>query len=154
MFARYRLCVEAEAAPLLVEMHMRTADKLKGVNPGTGHVYTYELREYLDEKVSMFGVDSEERREVDGATEAHPPLKAQDFIEAKLKLNHMHTLTTEIMRTKHQKMQRHRAHRLDAQRASAEMERSSKFETLLVVIIAVFQVVTMHRWLLNDLLGK
>ena len=58
------------------------------------------------------------------------------------------------MRTKHQQMQGHRAHRLDAQRASAEMELSSKFETLLFVIISVFQVITVRRWLLNDLLGK
>eukprot|EP00578_Thalassiosira_sp_NH16_P028756 CAMPEP_0181089186 /NCGR_PEP_ID=MMETSP1071-20121207/7170_1 /TAXON_ID=35127 /ORGANISM="Thalassiosira sp., Strain NH16" /LENGTH=357 /DNA_ID=CAMNT_0023171121 /DNA_START=1 /DNA_END=1074 /DNA_ORIENTATION=+ len=148
----YRLCVSSDDFhPLIVEMDMRTAERMRGVNPGTGHVYTYEQREYLDEQTSMFG---EGGKAVSDAEDGHNAAEDGDFNESKIKLKYMHELTSEIMKTQHDRMNRIRAHSNDAQRGAAEMKWSSKLETFMYVVITGVQVYTMHKWLLGNLLGK
>ena len=135
----YRLCVTADFMPLMVEMDMRTANKLKGINPGTGHVYTYQLREFLDEQEELFGKAQ--------ATD-------EDFVESKLMLKGMHELTSDLMKSQHDRMARIRAHDNDARRGAAALAWSSKFETLLYVVITGVQVYTVHKWLLSNQLGR
>mmetsp|Transcript_22083 Transcript_22083/g.47400 ORF Transcript_22083/g.47400 Transcript_22083/m.47400 type:complete len:356 (+) Transcript_22083:225-1292(+) len=148
----YRLCVKSDFMPLVVEMEMRTADRMKGINPGSGHVYTYEVREYLDERQALF--DMEEGREVYDTQDGHRQVRVDDLKEAKIKLKYMHELTSEIMKSQHHRMHRIRAHDADARRGAAELEWSSKLETLLYVMITGFQVYTVHKWLLCNLLGR
>lgn len=150
----YRLCVRSDFAPLVVEMEMRTAQKLMGINPGTGHVYTYELREYHDEQRMLFGDPNEEGRQVFDTFDGQRQVRVDDMQEAKIKLRYMHELTSQIMKTQHDKMHRIRAHDADARRGAAALARSSKVETLLYVAITGLQVYTVHKWLLGNLLGK
>lgn len=148
----YRLCVTSDFMPLVVEMDMRTSNEMKGIHPGTGHVYTYEQREYLDEKELLTGM--EEGQSFYNTKDGHKEIKVDDLKEAKIKLNYMHDLTSEIMKSQHTRMHRIRAHDADARRGAAALAWSSKFETLLYVIIMGVQVYTVHRWLLNSGLGK
>ena len=49
----YRLCVKSSASKLLVEMDLRSSTRLGGIDKETGHVYTYEERERLEEIVLL-----------------------------------------------------------------------------------------------------
>ena len=49
----YRLCVKSSASKLLVEMDLRSSTRLGGIDKETGHVYTYEERERLEENVLL-----------------------------------------------------------------------------------------------------
>mmetsp|Transcript_6365 Transcript_6365/g.14376 ORF Transcript_6365/g.14376 Transcript_6365/m.14376 type:complete len:366 (-) Transcript_6365:422-1519(-) len=140
----YRLCVKSDFFPLLVEMDIRIANKLMGINPGTGHVYTYELREYIDEQNEMFGKEKEDES-----------IKNEDFAKSNKILKYMHELTSKIMKSQHDRSHRIRAHDADARRGAAELAWSSKFETFLYVVITGVQVYSVRKWLLgNNLLGK
>ena len=72
--------------------------------------------------------------------DGHKQAKGDDFKESKIKLKYMHELTSEIMKTQHQRMHRIKVHDGDARRGAAELTWSSKFETLMYVIITGFQV--------------
>lgn len=139
----YRLCVETNSAPLIVEMDIRSANEMRGVDPGTGHVWSHQRRQYMDEQAALDTIDEE------------PALvQDEDFTEAKVKLKYMHDVTSEIMKAQHERMHRIRAHDADARRGAVELAWSSKMQTLLFAVITVFQVYTFHRWLLNNnLLG-
>ena len=139
----YRLCVAPDSAPLIVEMDIRSANEMRGVDPGTGHVWSHQRRQYMDEQAAMDKIDEEAELVND-----------EDFTEAKVKLKYMHDVTSEIMKAQHERMHRIRAHDADARRGAVELARSSKIQTLLFAAITVFQVYTIHRWLLNNnLLG-
>lgn len=157
----YRLCVNSDFFPLIVEMEMRTAEQLKGVDPGTGHVYTYQVRDFLNEQKEMGFDDEDDGYIINEEGEAsytkkdgHKQAKDADFEESKHKLKYMHDLTSEIMKSQHQRMHRIRAHDADARRGAADLAWSGKFETLLYVIITAVQVYSVHKWLLGNLLGK
>jgi len=138
----YRLCVAPDSAPLIVEMDIRSANEMRGVDPGTGHVWTHQRRQFMDEQAALDTIDEEAE------------LSDEDFTEAKVKLKYMHDVTSEIMKAQHERMHRIRAHDADARRGAVELAWSSKIQTLMFAIITVFQVYTVHRWLLNNnLLG-
>jgi len=163
VYGWYRLCVKSDSKPLIVEMDMRTAQKMNGINPGTGHVWTYERKEYNDERTLLEDggttttTEEERREDVYDTTEddGDRHMVVEDLKEAKIKLQYMHELTSEIMKSQHDRMQRMRTHDADARRGAAALAWSSKFETLLYVVITGLQVYTVHKWLLgNALLGK
>lgn len=121
----YRLCVRSSFSPLLVEMDIRIANRLRGINPDTGHVYTYEVREYEDESILLFGKEQEEKKFI----------RDDDFTKSNKILKYMHELTSKIMKSQHERSHRIRAHDADARRGAAELAWSSKFETFLYVVI-------------------
>lgn len=150
----YRLCVISDFMPLIVEMDMRSADKLKGINPATGHVYTYEQRAIMDEQVLLMS-QREEGAGVYDTKDGHNQVKHEDFTESKTKLKYLHDLTSEIVKSQHQRLNRVKAHDADARRGAAELAWSSKFETFLYVMIMGVQVYTVQKWLLGHMqLGK
>ncbi|KAL7534039.1 hypothetical protein ACHAXR_005597 [Thalassiosira sp. AJA248-18] len=149
----YRLCVTSDFMPLIVEMDMRSANQMRGIHPGTGHVYTHTERQYADEQQLFQGM--EEGTSFYDTNDGHEPVKVKDLRESTIKLAVLHDVTSEIMKSQHEKMHRIRTHDADARRGAAELAWSSKFETVLYVIIMGVQVYTVHKWLLSkSLLGQ
>ncbi|EJK75297.1 hypothetical protein THAOC_02983, partial [Thalassiosira oceanica] len=72
------LCVAPDSAPLIVEMDIRSANEMRGVDPGTGHVWTHQRRQFMDEQAALDTIDEEAE------------LSDEDFTEAKVKLKYMH----------------------------------------------------------------
>eukprot|EP00585_Thalassiosira_rotula_P000670 CAMPEP_0196161494 /NCGR_PEP_ID=MMETSP0910-20130528/47360_1 /TAXON_ID=49265 /ORGANISM="Thalassiosira rotula, Strain GSO102" /LENGTH=322 /DNA_ID=CAMNT_0041426435 /DNA_START=89 /DNA_END=1055 /DNA_ORIENTATION=+ len=126
VYGWYRLCMKSESKPLIVEMDMRTAQNMHGIDPGTGHVWTYERKEYNDERKLLEGgttTTEEERRDGvhDTEDDGQRHIVVEDLKEAKIKLQYMHELTSEIMKSQHERMQRMRTHDADARRGAAAL---------------------------------
>ncbi|KAL7537912.1 hypothetical protein ACHAWF_005946, partial [Thalassiosira exigua] len=149
----YRLCATSELRPIVVELDLRRSDEMRGIDPGTGHVFTRERRRMMDEQVRIA-----EMEDVDRGIQKESgdrPLQSDDFEELKQKLKYIHELTSEVVSTQNDRMARLRARDRDARRGAAALARSSKVETLLYVGILVVQVYTVNKWLLGSLpLGK
>lgn len=158
----YRLCVSAEGHPLMVEMEIRSSSKLGGIDPETRHVFTYEVREMLDEEKSLdedtkatgdfntyASVDEELQKEIENQ------VKEQDLHATKAQLKKLDSMVME-MKKKHLAFQhRIKNHKATAQRNHASLIRSGKIETLLYLVITGMQVWTVHKWLLStNLLGR
>lgn len=161
----YRLCVQSDYTPLYVEMDMRSANALRGVDPETGHVFTHEKRQMMDDEHMLEldtstlegGLDSntyasaiEERAKL-----LENQIREKDLEESKARLKYLHELTSEMMAKQHDHMNRIRSNSASAERSNAEMMRSSSVETALFAVITGFQVWTVRRWLTGQtLLGK
>ena len=158
----YRLCVSSDYHQLAVEMEMRSGKKLGGVDRQTGHVYTYEARELLDDENSIEEIPDSEledyntyatmQEEVDKVLESQ--VKEQDLHASKAQIKHLNTMVMEMKKTHHDYHHRIKSHKASAQRNYDGLIWSSKLETLLYVLITGVQVWTVRKWLLgNQLLG-
>ena len=156
----YRLCVSAEYHALVVEMEIRSGNKLGGVDRTTGHVYTYEDREMLDEEKiidegesrldanTYASLDKEIQKQVENQ------VKEQDLHASKAQVKHLNTMVMEMKKKQTEHHHRMKNHEQLARRNYEKMIRSSKLETFLYVLITGVQVYTVHKWLLsNSLLG-
>lgn len=161
----YRLCVSADYHALRVEMDLRSGKELGGVDRTTGHVYTREAREALDEEklldeveevdedVADFNtyasLDEEKRKELENQVREH------DLSASKAQMKHLNTMVMQMKKKHVDFHHRIKSHQATARRNYDSLVWSSKLETLLYVAIMGVQVYTIRRWLLsNSLLGS
>ena len=157
----YRLCVKSEIGGNLVEMEIRSGNQLGGVDRRTGHVYTYEEREMLDEEKAIdegMTASEDENTYASEAEEIQKQLenqvKEQDMHATKAQIKHLNSMVQEMKKKHHDYHVRLKSHKATAQRNHGNMVWSSKLETLLYVLITGVQVYTVRKWLLSSsLLG-
>lgn len=164
----YRLCVSSDYYALMIEMEMRSGNKLGGVDRTTGHVYTHEAREMLNEEQmiedNMLDESSSDDSELDSNTYAtmkeelekvlENQVKEQDLHATKAQIKHLNTMVLEMKKKHHDFHTRLKVHSSTSRRNYDNLTWSSKLETVLYVIITGVQVYTVRRWLLgNTLLG-
>ena len=153
----YRLCVKSSASKLLVEMDLRSSTRLGGIDKETGHVYTYEERERLEENVLLgSSPDAPPVQKVgeDLARHLEKQIKETDLLPTQTQAKHLVSLVTEITKRHDEHKRRVRSHRASARRNHDGVSRSGKLETLLYVVVCWFQIYTVKKWLLQkSLLG-
>ncbi|KAL9181890.1 hypothetical protein ACHAXT_012233 [Thalassiosira profunda] len=153
----YRLCASAEQHGLLVEMDFRSGAKMGGVDRTTGHVYTHEAREMMEEEQqieeSMESPDASTYASLDEETKKvlDNQVKEGDLHASKAQIKHLNTMVLEMKKKHHEHQQRIKMHSATANRNYKSYVRSGKLETLLYVILAGVQVWTFRKWLLTDL---
>ncbi|KAL3781130.1 hypothetical protein HJC23_001437 [Cyclotella cryptica] len=158
----YRLCVNGvESTPVLVEMDMRSANFFKGIDPDTGHVFTFAKRRMVDEAALLEGgatgedahadvLDKEEQAKI-----IEDQVRENDLKRSKEHLKELMELTSIMSQQQQAHMARIRSHGGSARRNHDNLVWSSKMETLLYAIITGWQVYTLRKWLLGDsILGK
>ena len=162
----YRLCVSAEYHALVVEMEIRSGNKLGGVDRTTGHVYTYEDREMLDEeKLIDEGITSQEESQLDANTYAsldkeiqkqvENQVKEQDLHASKAQVKHLNTMVMEMKKKQTEHHHRMKSHEQLAGRNYKKIIRNGIVQTVLFLVITLFQLYTIHKWLLsNNTLGR
>ena len=157
----YRLCISAENHSLLVEMELRSAALLGGIDIDTKHAYTYDERAFLDEeKLLDEEIAAEEEARLNNI-ELHKEIvenqvKEQDLHASKAQIKHLNSMVTEMKKKHNEHHHRIKSHEAMARRNYEKMARSAKLETVLYVLITGFQVYTVHKWLLGgaSLLGR
>lgn len=162
----YRVCVASEYHPLVVEMDMRCGSKLGGVDQDTGHVFTEEKRQLLDDEESIdFKVTPIEERQLDANTyatsnaemqkEIENQVREQDLHATTAQMKHLNTLVSEMKKFQQEMHHRIKSHEAGARRNYEGMIWIGKLETLLYFVIMGAQIYTLRSWLLsNTLLGK
>ncbi len=159
----YRMCVMSDT-DITVEMDIRSSFDLGGIDQETGHVYTYDDREALDEELRILGskrkaaaVEDVEAKLI--AEQLNEALKNQvrDYdLEATRKLmNEINHLISRLQRMQTSVQHRIKGHESAARRNSKTIARSGMIETALCLATALFQMYTVRKWLLgNATLGR
>jgi len=160
----YRMCVQANDENIYVEVDIRSSaiDKLGGVDHETGHVYTHEKKEELDESQRILGSkmtaeETEERRLAEELLLQEIASAVKDYdLKATNKLaSDMNSKVSQLQTQLGAMMKRSKGHEQQARRNYKRIARSGMIETLLYLMITGFQVFTIHSWLLNKtLLGR
>ena len=159
----YRVCVTAEYAALLVEMELRSGNALGGVDRKTGHVYTYEDREMLnqqqllDEKITAKeeeqSIIKEQQKEIEKHIENQ--VKEQDLHPSKAQIKHLNSMITEMKKKLSEHHHRIKSHEDEARRNRNRIFKKGLFQTISFLAITLFQVYTIQNWLLsNNTLGR
>ncbi|KAL3771538.1 hypothetical protein ACHAWU_003713 [Discostella pseudostelligera] len=159
----YRMCVTSDN-DITVEMDIRSSADLGGIDQETGHVYTYEDREALDEEQCILGAKRKAAAVEDVevkllAEQLNEALKNQvrDYdLEATRKLmNEVNHLVSRLQKMQTSVQHRIKGHESAAKRNAKKIARSGMVETALYLVTALFQVYTVHKWLLgNATLGR
>lgn len=162
----YRLCISSEYHGLMVEMEMRSGTKLGGVDRTTGHVYTYEEREMLDEEKRIDeDISATEESLLDANTyasfkeevqkEIENQVKEQDMHATQTQVKHLNVMVTEMKKQNQDSHRRIKSHEATARRNYENLAWSGKLETLLYILISGVQVYTIRKWLSgNSVLGN
>jgi hypothetical protein len=158
----YRMCVNGvDSTPVLVEMDMRSASYFKGIDPDTGHVFTFAKRRMVDEAALLEDDDTRVDPHADvpdmeeQAKIIENQVRENDLKQSREHLKELMELTSIMSQQQQAHMARIRSHGGSARRNHANLVWSSKMETLLYAIITGWQVYTLRKWLLGDsILGK
>jgi len=153
----YRMCVHTDNQ-IRVEMDIRSGD-VKGISPDTGHVYTHDEREQLDDEKELIGLFSRDVEEKLVAEELEKALKDQvkdyDLESTRKLMTEVKGVVTKMMMRQQEAHHRMRGHEGDAKRNYKRILKSGLIETVLYILITLFQVYTVHKWLLsNNVLGR
>ena len=159
----YRLCAQADNA-ITVEMDIRSSADLGGIDPETHHVYTHDERELLDEEERIMGLKnkgpSEEEIEAKQlAEELDKVLKEQvrdyDLDATRKLMSEVNKLVSQMQTKQTNVHKRIKGHEENARRNYRRIRRSGMIETVLYLVISLFQVYTVHQWLLSkNMLGR
>ena len=154
----YRMCATSDNY-ILVEMDIRSSADLRGINRETGHVYTYDEKAALDEEelikaINSKGPSAEEVEKSLVKEEMEKVLENQvrkNDLEASKRflvdLNEKVSLLQKRQTTAHIRI---KAHESDARRNYKRIVRSGILETVLYLLITLFQVYTLRKWLLGS----
>jgi hypothetical protein len=155
----YRMCVTSTNY-ILVEMDIRSSADLGGMNRETGHVYTYDERETLDEEERIMGLGNNKgpsSKEVEASLVKEElgkvlenQVRENDLEASKgylVRLNEMVALLQKRQTSSHHRI---KGHENDARRNYKRIVRSGILETVLYLLITLFQVYTLHKWLLGN----
>ncbi|KAL7527417.1 hypothetical protein ACHAWF_002165 [Thalassiosira exigua] len=154
----YRMCAISDNK-ITVEMDIRSGAELGGIDQDSKHVYTRDEREYLDEERRIMGLEQEAKEAKAVVEELEKVLKDQisDYdLEGTRKLtSEVNRLVSEMQRRQQSAQKRMKGHEGDARRNYKRIVRSGQMETVLYVLITLFQVRTVHKWLLSqNVLGR
>ena len=133
----YRACVKGNWYQITAELEMRKESDLGGVDPETGHVFTYAKQEELSENKFL---------EEDSASLEEGAIKDEDFLMVKGQLQRLRHLLSQIQQK--QATERHRltVHAATNEHSHSRMVLSNLFETILFMIVTGFQVYTIRKW--------
>lgn len=158
----YRMCVQADNE-IDVEMDIRSSADMGGINPDRFHVYTHDEREEIDEEERWVGKRNRELAEEEEAKllakELEKMLKGQvkdyDLQTTRKLMNEVNKLVSQMVRKQQDAHRRIKKHEDDAARNRRKIMRSGIIETVLYLAITLFQVYTIHNWLLSsNMLGR
>jgi len=159
----YRMCVQADNY-ISVEMDIRSSADLGGVNPKTWHVYTHDEREVLDEEARILeleasGLLAEQAEAKSLAEELDKALKNQvegyDLESTRKLMTEVNRLVAQVNQKQQEVHKRIKVHMDGAERNHKRILRSGLIETVLYLVITLFQVYTVHKWLLgSNMLGR
>lgn len=153
----YQMCVTADN-DIDVEMDIRSSADLGGIDRETGHVYTYDDREEIDEEERLMGPTVEEEEAKLVAVELGKALQNQvrdyDIDATRELVKEVNSLVSELQKKQSTVHNRIKGHGGDARRNHKKIVRSGIIETVLYLAITLFQIYTMRKWLLgNTVLG-
>jgi len=159
----YRMCVQADSF-IAVEMDIRSSADLGGIDPETWHVYTHDEREDIDEEERSMGLKSKgpSAEEVETklvAEELDKALKNQvrdyDLASTRKLMEDVQQVVSQMQKKQRDVQKRIKSHEGDAKRNYRKILRSGMMETVLYIVITLFQVYTVHKWLLgSNMLGR
>ena len=138
----YRLCVKSSWYPITVEMELRKASDLGGIDKRTGHVYTYQRRHMLEEEQEM------EDLTPDG-------LQDEDMKTTHDQLKRLNRLLGEIKEYQQKEQHRNTVHAAVNEHSHSRMVLSSLLQTVIFCMVTGVQVYTVRKWFSEtSLLGK
>jgi hypothetical protein len=132
----YRACVKGNWYQITAELEMRKESDLGGIDPDTGHVFSYAKKEEKSE-ADFLEKDSASKEE---------GMKDEDFATVKSQLQKLRRLLSEIQQR--QATERHRlvVHAASNEHSHSRMVLTSLFETVLFMLVTGFQVYTIRKW--------
>ena len=144
-------------------MELRSGNALGGVDRKTGHVYTYEDREMLDQqqllderitaKEEEQSIIKEQQKEIEKHIENQ--VKEQDLHPSRAQIKHLNSLITEMKKKLSEHHHRIKSHEDEARRNRNRIFKKGLFQTISFLAITLFQVYTIQNWLLsNNTLGR
>lgn len=115
---------------------MRKESELGGLDPNTGHVYTYEKQTMMEEDKLLDADTASEEEFID----------EKDFDKTRDMLRNLRRLLSEIQ-TK-QQAERHRLviHAATNEHSHSRMVLSNLMQTILFMMVTGFQVYTIRKW--------
>jgi hypothetical protein len=154
----YRMCATSSNY-ILVEMDIRSSADLGGVSQETGHVFTYDERATLDEEelikaINNNGLSAEEvekslvKEEMEKVLENQ--VRENDLEASKRFLINLNEKVSLLQKRQTNAHIRIKAHESDARRNYKRILRSGILETVLYLLITLFQVYTLRKWLLGS----
>ncbi len=117
---------------------MRKASELRGIDPSTGHVYSYEQKALRDEEVYL-SLDTKGEEAVNG-------IKDEDFEETRDKLHKLRHLLADIQEKQQAESHRLALHAATNEHSHSRMVLNSLMETVLFMAVTGFQVYTIRKW--------
>ena len=156
------MCVHAETNTISVEIDIRSSADLGGINRDTGHVYTHDERDELDEEERIMNAEKEadEKREAKlVAEELEKALQSQvrdyDIQVMKQLMNEINSVVNQVQKKQANVHNRIKGHESTARRNYKKIIRNGIVQTVLFLVITLFQLYTIHKWLLsNNTLGR
>jgi hypothetical protein len=137
----YRMCVQAGEFGVVVELDIRSSDKLGGVDHETGHVYTHEKREELDEarrisEAFAIAKEAEENKltEEQLRQEIESAVKDYDLESTTKLMSEINSLVTQLQAHLGAMMKRSKGHEMQAKRNYRRIARSGLIETVLYLV--------------------
>lgn len=159
----YRMCVQGPN-DITVEMDIRSSVDLGGIDRETGHVFTHDEREAIDEEERILGLKNkeptlEEEEAKALVAELEKALKDQvkdyDLDATRKLIKEVNDLVSQMQKHQSNVHNRIKGHENDARRNYKRIVRSGMIETVLYLVITLFQIYTVHKWLLsNNALGR
>jgi len=132
----YRACVAASFDKIMAEFQFRTSQELGGVDPETGHVFTWAMRE-----------DNQEEGLLDAATaEGEADIQPEDFLNTRNQLRELRQALNQISTLQQQSKNRMTGHAQIAEHSNSKMRQNSLLITMFFLAVTAFQVYTIHRW--------
>ncbi|KAL9183103.1 hypothetical protein ACHAXT_004890 [Thalassiosira profunda] len=148
----YRMCVTADDS-ITVELDIRSSADLGGIDPDTGHVFTHDEREFIDEEKRILGEQAKTEEARKAAEELERALQGQvkDFhLETTRKLMaEVNRLVADMQKRQTAVHHRIKSHESDARRNRRRISQNGKIVSVLVVAITVLQMYTVRKWLLS-----
>lgn len=140
----YRVCLNAYAETVIVEMEMRKESEL-GMTPDGAHVMTQEERLLLDEEEAFeHDFDLERRKEENNPYENM--IRDADFADVTKTIRDLRQKITKIESLQAKELRRIKQHSATNEHSHKRMFKSSILETLVFVAITGFQVYLIRRW--------
>jgi len=137
----YRACLRGSWYRITAEFEMRKDSDLGGIDPETGHVFTYAKRDEIKEREFL---------EADSPNEEEEMLKDEDFNTVKYQLERLRHALSDIQQK--QVTERHRllVHAATNEHSHSRMVLSSLFQTILFMAVTGFQIYTIRKWFCGD----
>lgn len=141
----YRGCIKGSWYQLQVEMELRRSSELGGVDPDSGHVYSWEQKNIMDEEKTMEDMSAQDEG-----------IKVEDFENTKKKMRDLRRLFSEIQIKQNSYRHRMTNHAQTNEHSHSRMVMSSLMQTVIFIAVTGFQVYTIRKWFSGSstLLGR